>query len=426
MLAAVLALQVAQQGPYPVFDTDLLPASEYAARRGKLFHALPKGSVAVAFTNPVRNRNNDVDYEFRADSDFLYMTGFTEPNAAVVMCADGITVDGKTANVWLLLDPPNPTALTWTGYRMGDEGAKRVLGLDALPYARFKDVMEAVAGKPMVGGMVQEGANGGLAEMAKLLPVGKRPDLAPYVAELRWVKSPAEIALLRKAADASVQGHLLAEKAVKPGVHEYDLEAVAEMGFKRAGCEDVGYPSIVGGGENSCILHYESNRRLLKDGDVVCMDAAGEYHGYSADVTRTFPVSGRFSPEQKAIHDLVLDAQNAGIAQCRPGMPFRAPHDAATKVIAAGLKRLGIISDDKEVRRYFMHGTSHPIGLDVHDAMPKDTTLQPGVVLTVEPGIYIREGSPTDKRWWNIGCRIEDDILVTPNAPVNLSGALPR
>lgn len=426
MLAAILALQGSQAGAYPVYETDLLLPAEYAARREKLLAALPAGSVALAFTNPVRNRNNDVDYEFRADSDFLYLTGFTEPNAAVVMCADGITVDGKTAKTWLLMDPPNPSAMTWTGYRMGDEGAKRVLGLDALPYTKFAEVMKAVEGKPIVGGVLPEGANGGLTQMAKSLPGDKPKSLAPYVAEMRWIKSPAEIAFLKKAVDASIRGHLLAQKTAKPGLHEYDLEAVAEMEFKRAGCEDVGYPSILGAGENSCILHYETNRRLLKDGDVVCMDSGAEYHGYSADVTRTFPVSGRFTPEQKAIHDLVLSAQNAGIAECQSGKPFRAPHVAATKVITEGLKKLGIVKEDKDVRLYFMHGTSHPIGLDVHDSMPRDSTLRPGVVLTVEPGIYIRQSGLVDKRWWNIGCRIEDDILVTETGPVNLSGALQR
>ncbi|RYG49539.1 M24 family metallopeptidase [bacterium] len=428
MLAAILALQATQQqSDYPVYDTDLLPPAEYTARREKLLAAMPKGSVGVLFTNAVHVRNNDVDFDFRADSDFLYTTGFTEPNAAVLLSPDGITVDGKTAKAWLFLDPPSGMSVTWLGYRMGPEGAKRVLGIDALPNRRFPEIVKALGAKPILGGTLPPGANDSLVTMANALPAGvKRPPLSPMIAEMRWIKSPAEIAMLRKAVNASIEGHRLAQAAAKPGLHEYDLEAIAEMGFKRNGCEDMGYPSILGAGENSCILHYNTNRRLLKAGDVVCMDAGGEYHGYTADVTRTFPVSGKFSPEQKAIYDLVLAAQNAGIGECVSGKPFNAPGQAATRVIAEGLKKLGIIQKDAEVRKYFMHGTSHSLGLDVHDVMPLDSTLKPGVVLTVEPGIYIRAGSPVDKKWWNIGCRIEDDILVTKGAPDNLSGALSR
>ncbi|RYG33158.1 M24 family metallopeptidase [bacterium] len=427
MLPALLTLQSSQQSAYPVYDTDLLPPTEYAVRREKLLAAIPKGSVGILFTNGIHVRNNDVDFDFRAESDFLYATGFTEPNAAVVLSPDGITVDGKTAKAWLFLDPPSGASITWLGYRMGPEGAKRVLGIDALPNKRFSEVVQSVAGRPVLGGILPDGANNSLVQMSKALPAdAQKKSLAPQIAELRWIKSPAEIAMLRKAINGSIEGHRLAQKAVKPGIHEYDLEAIAEMGFKRSGCEDMGYPSILGGGENSCILHYNTNRRLLKAGDVVCMDAGGEYHGYTADVTRTFPVSGKFSPEQKTIYDLVLRAQNAGIAECVSGKSFGAPGQAATKIIADGLVKLGLIKTPNEVGRYFMHGTSHSLGLDVHDVMPRDSTLKPGVVLTVEPGIYIREGSPVDKKWWNIGCRIEDDILVTRGAPENLSGALIR
>ena len=186
----------------------------------------------------------------------------------------------------------------------------------------------------------------------------------------------------------------------------------------------MGYNSIVGSGPDSCTLHYETNRRTTYPGEIVCMDVAGEYHGYSADVTRSFPVSGTFSKEQRAIYDLVLAAQDAGIAACKPGASFGATHQAASKVLREGMMRLGIIKGENELGRYFMHGTSHTIGLDVHDS--GIGMLQPGVCLTVEPGIYIPAGSPCDKKWWNIGVRIEDDILVTEAGPVNLSAGAPR
>jgi Xaa-Pro aminopeptidase len=181
----------------------------------------------------------------------------------------------------------------------------------------------------------------------------------------------------------------------------------------------------VGSGPNSCILHYEADRRLMNAGDMVCMDVAGEYHGYSADVTRSFPVNGKFTPEQRTIYELVLAAQDAGIKACVAGAPFGSADQVARKIIGDGLVRLGIISDPKQSGRYFMHGTSHYIGLDVHDAHG-DNTLREGAALTVEPGIYIKAGSPCDKKWWNIGVRIEDDILVTSNGPVNMSAGAPR
>lgn len=249
--------------------------------------------------------------------------------------------------------------------------------------------------------------------------------LPQTLAQLRVVKTPEEMTLMRRAIDASVAGHVEMMRSTEPGMTENDVQAVGEYVFRRHGSEAVGYGSIVGAGENSTILHYVDNRRTIRDGDLVLVDMGAEYHGYTADVTRTFPANGRFTPEQKAIYDLVLAAQQAGIEACRAGQPFTAPGQAATRVIAEGLRRLGLIRTDEDVRNFFMHGTSHYLGLFVHD-VGGYSALAPGMVLTVEPGIYIRPSASVDPKWWNIGVRIEDDVLVTGGDPENLSAGAPR
>jgi Xaa-Pro aminopeptidase len=211
----------------------------------------------------------------------------------------------------------------------------------------------------------------------------------------------------------------------RPGWYEYQIQAEAEDIFTKNGAEYTAYPCIVGSGPNSTILHYETNRRQTQAGDFIEMDMGAEYHGYCADVTRSFPVSGTFTPEQRAIYSLVLEAQDSGIAACKVGAPFWSAHRVAVRVISVGLRRLGITNDSADYRKYFMHGTSHYLGLDVHDAGTY-SPLTPGNVLTVEPGIYVAAGSPCDKKWWNIGCRIEDDILITADGPEILSRNSPR
>jgi Xaa-Pro aminopeptidase len=230
---------------------------------------------------------------------------------------------------------------------------------------------------------------------------------------------------MRKAISITNEAHNEIMRQVKPGWHEYEIQALGEFVFKKNGSEYTGYPCIVGSGENSVILHYNTNRRQTKDGDVVEMDIGAEYHGYTADVTRSYPVNGKFTKEQRIIYDLVLEAQDSGIAQCQVGKPFKAPHSAAVSVIGRGLTSLGIIKSPDEYRKYFMHGTSHYLGLDVHDPGTNGPLVENSVI-TVEPGIYIKEGSDCDPKWWNIGLRIEDDILITNDGPVNMSIASPR
>ena len=245
------------------------------------------------------------------------------------------------------------------------------------------------------------------------------------LSELRAVKTPEELALLRRAVRISAVGQQEVMKAAHAGLGERELQGIHEFVYRKYDAEFEGYPSIVGAGANGCILHYETNSKPLVGNELVLMDCGAEYRGYSADVTRTIPPSGKFSSAQRQIYELVLAAQEAGFAACRPGAPFQAPDQAARKVVTEGLLKLGIIAKPEEARRYFPHGTSHYLGLDVHDRGSYGP-LAAGNVITVEPGIYIPEGSPCDKKWWNIGVRIEDDLLITPTGYENLSREAPR
>ena len=249
--------------------------------------------------------------------------------------------------------------------------------------------------------------------------------LESILVDLREVKTEEELEFLQRAIDITTAAHREAFRSIEPGLHEYEIEAVIEYVFHRGGAEHQGFPSIVGSGENSVILHYESNRRRMEDGDVVVMDIGAEYRGYSADVTRTAPVSGHFSREQRLIYDAVLEAQEAAIAAAVAGASFRAPNVAAAAVLADRLTELGIISAPGEISRFMPHGVSHYLGLDVHDAGTYGP-LRPGNVITVEPGIYVSPMEGVDEKWWNIGVRIEDDVLITEAGPVVLSSSAPR
>ncbi|WP_201985132.1 aminopeptidase P N-terminal domain-containing protein [Hymenobacter rubidus] len=258
-------------------------------------------------------------------------------------------------------------------------------------------------------------------------PVGRLDDttLGEKLDELRAIKTPEELVLLRRAIRISAQGQREVMKLLRPDMGEMEVQGLHEYVYRRYGAEFQGYPSIVGGGANGCILHYETNDRQRLDNDLVLMDCGAEYHGYSADVTRTAPPSGTFGPAQRQIYELVLAAQEAGFAACKPGASFDAPNKATQEVVAAGLLKLGIIKKKEEFRRYYPHGASHYLGLDVHDRGPGGP-LQAGNVITVEPGIYIPAGSPCDPKWWNIGVRIEDDALITATGYENLSAEAPR
>lgn len=431
-----LSLAKAQNGVYPIFETDKIASSELKQRRAAIHELVGKGNIAVFFTNPERNRNNDVDFIFRGDSNFLYLTGFEEPGAALIMVPGGFAWKGKTITELLFLNLPNIQSETWLGYRMGPDNAVKILGIDAATSnSEFEEAMKAAAaaspGAKVSSSLPPQATGGELGQMVatfqdwrKTSGAAAGANLRSKLSEMRGIKSAAEVAFLRKVSHISAIAHCEVMRSVQPGMREWDLAAIDQFVFARMGCEFAGYPPIVGSGPNSTILHYESNRRLLQAGDIVCMDSAGEFHGYSADVTRSFPVSGKFSPEQKSIYEVVLKAQNTGISMCKPGTNMGDIENAIRKDLSDGLIKLGIIKSAGELGRYYMHGFGHGIGLDVHDPVPFQ--LAAGAALTVEPGIYIKAGSPCDKKWWNIGVRIEDDILVTAAGPENMSAAAPR
>jgi Xaa-Pro aminopeptidase len=433
---ALASLVAAQASDYPVFESDKLPAAEYKARRQRLMQQMGPNSVGVFFTNPEQVRNNDVDFMFRGDSDFLYLTGFEEPDAALVLVPGGVVINGKRTDEVLFCNVTDQMSLTWLGYRMGPANAMKLLGLThAEQNTRFEGLLAKIASDANATKLFTTqnvaGAGGQRANMIAAFNSWRQglslqnQSAEAALSRMREIKSPEEIRILRHVINASSRGHIEAMKATRPEMWEYQVAAIVKYVFEVNGCESTGYPPIVGSGPNSTILHYNTNRRQMKAGDIVCMDTAGEYRGYSADITRSFPVSGKFSPEQRAIYEVVLAATDAGIAACKVGASRGSVDSAINKVLGDGLTRLGVISNPGELRRYYMHGWGHGIGLDVHDPWPADT-FQPGMVFTVEPGIYIKEGSPCDRKWWNIGVRIEDDVLITQGGPENLSASCPR
>ncbi|MBU3741366.1 MAG: M24 family metallopeptidase [Candidatus Kapabacteria bacterium] len=428
------------QFQYVLYDTDGIPPSVYAARRDSVVKKLGTTSVLAVVAADVRNRENDVDHEYRQDSDLLYLTGYPDPGATLLIVPAGIEIDGTKHTSVLFTRERRREQEQWTGLVMGPAEATKVLGIMARPVSELKATLEKVLASadslvvpslptvmlPLPLGAAPVTAVKELTKhLASAYPNLKVKTSFPRLAAMREVKDTAEIRLLRKAIAISIEGHLAAIKKAKPGSYEYQVEADIEHGFKHHGAEDVGYPSIVGSKYNACILHYTTNRRKTNPGDLILADCGAEYHGYTADITRTFPVSGRYTKEQRTLYDVVLEAQDSGIAAAKVGAPFNAMHGAAKSVITRRLTELGIVKDAAEVSKYFMHGTSHYLGLDVHDPGTYGP-LRPGVVVTVEPGIYIAEDSPCDRKWWNIGIRIEDDILVTEQGPENMSVALPR
>ena len=410
-----------------LYDNDLLSKEFHSGRRNALRKLMADSSVAVFFSSTIKNRSNDVDYEFHQDPNFYYLTGLNEESALLLVFKNEVTIGGVSGNEFLFLQDRDPKTERWTGKLLGTDGAKSILGIQnafsATSFADFKTDLSKFK-------KVYSSKEAEVQSFTSLKDISSLSNADTYafkelMATLREIKTKEELDLMRKAIGFSCDGIKEAMKAMEPGMHEYDAEAIAEYVFKSKGAEDVGYPSIVGGGENSCILHYETNRKKLTAKDMLVCDVGAEYHGYSADVTRTFPVSGKFSEEQKAIYNIVLEAQQAGIDTCKPGADFRAPHKVATAIIQKRLLELGIIKQPNEVSKYFFHGTSHYLGLDVHD-MGTYGKLKPNSVITVEPGIYIPFGSDCDEKWWGIGIRIEDDVLITEAQPEVLSSCVPK
>jgi Xaa-Pro aminopeptidase len=422
------------------YDSDLLPAEFHNGRREALRTLMPDSSVAVFFSSPIRKYANDVDYPYHPDPNFYYLTGLREPNALLIVFKEKQKIDSVFTNEILLVQDRDPSIEAWTGRRLGFKEAQRKLELKTvLSATAFRDlnINWKKYSKVLFHPFTEETENdvNDSADLSDLVRLFKKraelntntdqKSLIQYMAALRQNKLPAEMVLLRKAINISNEAHIELMKAMQQDMTEYQAQAIVEYEFRMRGAEWVGYPSICGAGENTCILHYITNRKPMERNNLIVVDAGAEYHGYTADITRTLPASGKFSKEQKAIYDIVLEAQEAGIKECKKGNEFRAPHKIAVKIIKKRLLELGIIKKEEDFDLYFFHGTSHYLGLDVHDAGLYGK-LEPGQVITVEPGIYIPEGSPCDPKWWNIGVRIEDDVLITDTEPEVLSGSIPK
>lgn len=423
----------------------MITQQEYKARRARLANQLPAGSVAVISASCELLRNGDAHYRFRQNSDFYYLTGFNEPDALLVLVPD------QECHSILFNRSRNVVEEQWTGRRLGQEGALSELGMDAaFPVTHVAaELPKLLSGKSAIYYIL--GRNEILEKQiitalnflkAQVRRGVSAPvslcDLEPLISEMRLFKSDAELDLMRRAAQISVDAHKRAMQVCKELNYEYQLEAELLYEFSRHGCRSVAYDPIVGSGENTCILHYTENNQPLRKGDLVLIDAGGEYDNYAADITRTFPVNGQFSPEQKSIYELVLKAQKAGIAAIKPGFPWNGVQQIILKILTAGLCELGLLQgsvDDliaKEAYKpFYMHNSGHWLGLDVHDAGRYKINnewrpLEPGMVLTVEPGLYISpETQGVDKRWWGIGVRIEDDVAVTKTGHEVLTAALP-
>lgn len=417
---------------------------EFARRRRQLMKMMGKGGIAILPAVPQKTRNSDVQYHYRPDSDFFYLTGFAEPEAVAVL------IPGRAhAEYVLFVRERDPARETWDGHRAGPEGVTRDYGADdAFPIGDIDDIlpglMENCSRVYYTMGLHQEfdqrviGWVNGLKTQARtgIVPPQEFVALDHLLHDMRLFKSRPELDAMRKSARIAVAAHQRAIRFTRPGRMEYEIMAELLHEFRRSNA-DISYHPIVGGGANTCILHYHENDAELRDGDLLLIDAGCEYELYASDITRTFPVSGRFSPEQRAIYEVVLEAQYAAIEKTQPGNHWNDPHEAAVKVITQGLVKLGILKGkapslirDGEYRKYFMHRTGHWLGMDVHDVGDYKVAdhwrvLEPGMAMTVEPGIYIPAGSKgVAKRWWNIGVRIEDDVAITAEGNEVLTAGL--
>jgi len=430
------------QENYGVYDTDILTPKFHAERRQALRTLMPENSASVFFANPIRNRSNDVDFEYHQDPNFYYLTGISEPHAVVFVFKSPVTINGEKVSELVFVQKRDVDAEVWTGERLGIEGSETLFEIEKayentafkqldLDFKQFNsihyikpqsDVRDNTYSQSDLHGLLLQ-FDSFIENVAKNKI--KNTEIHQWMSELRENKKEEELVLMKRAIEITCTAQKELMRALKPGMKEYQSEAIIEFIFKKNGAEYPGFPSILGSGENTCVLHYVSNRKLMTGNNLLVSDVGAEYHGYTADVTRTLPVDGKYSEEEKVIYNIVLEAQQAGIDACMQGNSFWAPNVAATTVLSQKMQGLGIIKSPVELRKYFMHGTSHYLGLDVHDVgMYGD--LESNQVITVEPGIYIKAGSPCDEKWWNIGVRIEDDILITNKEPIVLSDCVPR
>jgi Xaa-Pro aminopeptidase len=433
-------------------------AREQASRRREEFMRRIKGGVAIFPAAPTAIRNSDVEHEYRQDTDLYYLTGFEEPGAVAVLAPDH-----PDHRFVLFVQPKDREREVWTGWRAGEEGARRDYGADAaFTIDRLDQELVKIAGKAekiyyrfgsdptfderLIGLMrrfQRERQRSGVGPNSIIDP-------SDLLHEMRLIKTDDDLRMLRRAVEITCQAHMAAIRALRPATHEYELEAALRFVFRKNGSPRPGYPPIVASGANATVLHYTTNNRRIEEQDLVLIDAGTEYGYFTGDVTRTLPASGIFTEEQAAVYQVVLDAQTAAIEAVRPGAAFIEPHDRAVRVLTEGLVSLGLLEGDvdklieegdrftgqKDVprgyKKFYMHRTSHWLGMDVHDAGPYKVAdewrrLEPGMVLTVEPGLYIAEDlEGVDPRYIGIGVRIEDDVLVTTDGNEVLSAGVPK
>ena len=427
--------------------------AEYRQRRQQLMESIGSGT-GIFRSAPMAVMHSDVEYNFRQESDFFYLTGFNEPNAVAVLAPHH-----EEHQFVLFVQPKDPLMETWTGYRVGVDLAKEEYGADEVyPITELDEHLpQYLAGADRIYyhlGLDQPFNQTILKHWQRSLIMVRKNGIGPVALEdpmtvlhpQRLTKSEAELDLMRKAIDISAEAHNLAREIAQPGRYEYEIQAEMERLFRLRGGLGPAYPSIVAAGVNGCILHYTENTCQLQDQDLLLIDAGCSYQYYNADITRTFPVSGTFTAEQKALYELVLAAQEAAIAQVQPDNPYNAFHDAAVKVLTQGLVDLGLLKgevdtliEEEKYKPFYMHRTGHWLGLDVHDVgvykQDKDTwqPLEAGHVVTVEPGIYIGPDIQLDEdqpevpeKWRGIGIRIEDDVLLTKTGHEVLTAAVPK
>ncbi|CDG81031.1 aminopeptidase P N-terminal domain-containing protein [Janthinobacterium agaricidamnosum] len=427
---------------------DILP---YLERRARLMAHMAPGAVAVIPTAPEVQRNSDCDYPYRHDSYFYYLSGFNEPDSAIVLLAATAATPARSI---LFCRPKNTEREIWDGYRHGPEAARSAFGFDAafnieeLDTEMARLLADAPALYYALGGSLDGQVKVWLQNVRRQVRSGISAPAAMYelnglLDEMRLIKDHTEQAIMQRAADISSAAHARAMRATRPGMAEYAVEAELLYEFRRNGAQFPAYNSIVAAGPNACILHYNANNATIHDGDLVLIDAGCELDGYASDITRTYPANGRFTAPQKALYQLVLAAQQAALDAIKPGQPYQGIHDAALLVLAQGMLDLGLLDRaqtggvqdviaNKHYLQFYMHGTGHWLGMDVHDVGAyRDTAaagkpsraLRAGMVLTVEPGIYVRPAPGVPEQYWHIGIRIEDDVLVTEDGYRVLSSA---
>lgn len=419
----------------------------FITRRQSMASKMPAG-IAIIPTAAEQLRNRDAHYPYRFDSYFYYLTGFREPESVLVIIA---ATDKTPVKQILFCREKDQEREIWDGFRYGPEAAKEAFGFDeAYSIAKLDELMpKLLADQPAVYTMlgqdrawdqrVVDWINRVREQMRSgVIAPGAIHDCRSVLDEMRLIKGMDELQIMQRAADISTQAHRRAMQTTRPGMREYQIEAELLYTFYRHGAQAPAYTSIVAGGANACVLHYVDNRDELKSGDLLLIDAGCELDGYASDITRTFPVNGKFTAAQKAVYELVLAAQAAAIAQVKPGNHWNDPHQAALNVLAQGFIDLGLcqgsveaVLESEDYKRFYMHRTGHWLGMDVHDAGEYKQNgewrlLQPGMVLTIEPGCYIRPADNVPEHFWNIGIRIEDDVVVTQAGHELLTVAAPK